>query len=245
MNGNIGGYGIHSLHGNCGKYGGRIGYVDGIGYGRMIKYGGVPAYGSGSMNIDRGGHLNGAVFDGCGAFSIGAAYDARGSFINRAVYNDRGGNNNNQMRERMDKDGGGAQKGGYAASVATVKTAAATRYSPKSKKSSKSIKIEHLIEHTEYAPSIISPAVIDGSEYKKGAKDYKGEWIFAQETPQDEWECIMDECDDKDDFDHGPTWHWNKYHALPHEYRWECDICCRRFRYKFSATKHIQKYHTK
>ena len=90
MNGIIGGYGIHTLNGNCGKYGGRIGYVDGIGYDRMIKYGDDPAYGSGSMNIDRGGHLNGAVFDGCGAFSIGAAYDARGSFINGAAY-DRGG----------------------------------------------------------------------------------------------------------------------------------------------------------
>ena len=90
MNGNIGGYGIHSLHGDCGEYGDRIGCVDGIGCGRISKYGDRRAYGGDGMNIDRGGYLNGAVFDGCGGFSIGAAYDGRGSFINRAVCNGRG-----------------------------------------------------------------------------------------------------------------------------------------------------------
>ena len=59
----------------------------------------------------------------------------------------------------------------------------------------------------------------------------------------DEWECIEDDCDDCTDFNHGPTWHWNQYHALPHQYRWECGVCGRGFRYKLSATKHIQKYH--
>ena len=102
-----------------------------------------------------------------------------------------------------------------------------------------------MVEHKEYAPSIRSAAVIDGTECKKGAKNYNGEWIFVQRTDKDEWECIMDECDDIDDFDHGPTWHWNKYHALPTEYRWECGVCDRRFRHKLSATKHIQKYHAK
>ena len=79
------------------------------------------------MNIDRSGHLKGAIFDGCGGILIGAAYDGRNAFINRAVYdgrgvyNNRGCYNHNQIKERMDEDGGDVERGGYAGSVATIK----------------------------------------------------------------------------------------------------------------------------
>ena len=70
MNGNICGYGIHTLYGNCGKYGGRIEFVDGIGHGTISKYGDRRAYGDGGMNIDRGGFLNGAAYDRGGYFGV-------------------------------------------------------------------------------------------------------------------------------------------------------------------------------